>query len=218
MPYYVQRVPKNTRKPYAVRNSDDRKAPQVSFETRREAEDHITLLRLGIAAAPDSELFGRAVLKVIDRKQSGRTRETYRHVLAHLACLMSRSVSDVARDYDGVADLVAHHHRGKSMLRLIRETCCRAPGYVLGADIAVGRPKRRPPNYYDAGPAELEKLAQGMGAYSAGIWLMALAELRISEMLAVTGADVDLDAGTVTVSKQRNRTGCGTSPLKGKDD
>jgi integrase len=210
-------LPRNKTLRYGVRWIDDTctLTQQRGFASEQERREFMARLTLGLA---DADLtpgtFGEAVHRVIARKRSPRTRETYRYTLPHLKPIMGWTVAEVASDRDAVADLVAHNAQGKRMLLLIRETCEHSPGYSLGGKFTVGRPSKRATNYYDATPDQIAQLAGKMGPKAIIVWCMALAGLRAGEALALRPDDFSKN-GTLRVERQRDRTGGGTSPLKG---
>jgi integrase len=210
MKAWIVNRPQNVNKPHCVRYEDGKR--QKSFARKDEAEVFMAQQLLGIAGI-EPDTFGDAVRRVIGRKRRERTREAYSYTLKHLAPLMDMPVSQVAKDRDLVADLVAHNSRGKVMLRLIREVCMREPGYDLGGTITTGEPDRRPQSF-DASEAQVAELARRMGRYAFLIIVLAYCGLRAAEAIGLTAADFGAD-GWLTVERQRARTGKQRSaPLK----
>lgn len=185
-------------------------------EARRGRDSLLAGLREGRIAAPTATMFAAVFSEYQEaRTLSERTRRHEQHLLdRHLATLKARRVqdvtaSDVARVMRGMRDTyspwtcVAVYRllTGTFALAVRRGLLTRSPTDGLAPS---ERPKQR--NARRVAVLDAEAMGSLVAAGSSERWRGALglagyAGLRLGELRALTWADLDLEAGTVTVRR-----------------
>jgi integrase len=196
-------------------------------DARRERDSLLAALREARIAGPDTATFADVFREYQDaRSLSARTRAHEQHLLdRHLAVLKSRRVQDVtaselARLLRGMRDAysawtcVAVYRilRGSFALALRRGILARSPIDGLAPS---ERPKQRNAKrvvVLDAGTMERLIVAGTSERWRAALALAGYAGLRLGEIRALTWADVDLDAGTLTVRRSLLPDGTSKAP------
>jgi integrase len=202
-------------------------AAETLTEARRERDSLLAGLREARVAAPDSATFIDVFHEYQGaRSLSARTRVHEQHLVdRHVAALKTRraqdvTASEVARLLRGMRDTyspwtcVAVYRilRGSFALALRRGILTRSPIDGLAPS---ERPKQRnakPVTVLDAETMERLIAAGTSERWRAALALAGYAGLRLGEIRALTWADLDFDAGTLTVRRSMLPDGTPKAP------
>ena len=185
-------------------------------EARRERDAILFGLRDGRERAPHAATFATLFADWQDsRNLSDRTRKHERHLLGrHLSGLEDRRAQDVTaaelagimrtlRDRYSPWTQVAVHRlvRGTFALAVRRGVLTRSPADGLAPSEIPRQRNARPIQVLDGETVARLVLAGSSERWRAALGLAGFAGLRLGEIRALTWADVDLDAGTLNVSR-----------------
>jgi integrase len=185
-------------------------------DARRERDSLLAGLREARIAAPDLATFPTVFAEYQDaRSLSDRTKRHEHHLVRrHLADLSARRVqdvtaTDVARLLRGMRDgyspwtCVAVYRilRGTFALAVRRSILARSPMDGLAPSEIPKQRNQKKIAVLDAEAMESLVVAGTSERWRAALALGGYAGLRLGEIRALTWADVDLDAGTITVRR-----------------
>jgi len=218
-----------TARPWTVRYQFEGRQREKSFATKREAADFISKFQHDrrehtfIDPRAGAETFGKAAERMINAQTNLNTREAYAGTLKHLDAILNRPLRAVANDRDGIRALCVNHPQGKRMLSVIRNTVTEAvnAGRLTGHRLA-GLKASRTPGKRDlilATPAQIDQLADAMGADGLAVRIMRGTGVRVSECLALRREDFITNInGGVQVKVQRQIQHGKPVPLKHRHD
>ena len=202
-------------------------AAHTLTEARRERESLLAGLREGRIAAPAETTFDDLFRDWQDaRNLSGRTRAHERHLVArHLPALRSRRAQDVtaaelarvlraARDRYSPWTCVALHRllRGSFAHGVRRGILTRSPADGLAPTELPKQRNARPVQALDADTLAGLVAAASSERWRAALGLAAFAGLRLGELRALTWGHVNLEAGTIAVSRSMLPDGTAKTP------
>lgn len=196
-------------------------------DARREREGLLAGLREGRIAAPAAATFAEVFAEYQDaRTLSERTRKHERHLVdRHLAALKNRRVQDVTASEIArlLRDLCGHYSawtcvavyrilRGSFALALRRRIVTRSPIDGLAPSETPKQRNAKPIAVLDVETMQ-RLVAAGTGErWRAALGLAGYAGLRLGELRGLRWCDLDLEAGTLSVSRSLLPDGTPKSP------
>jgi integrase len=202
-------------------------AAETLTEARRQRESLIAGLREGRIAAPDAVTFAAMFFEFQDaRTLSERTREHERHLLErHLAALKARrlqeiSASELAKLLRGLRGrysawtcvAVFRILKGTFALAVRRGIVTRSPVDGLAPSELPKQRNATPIAVLDAETMQRLVEAGTTERWRAALGLAGYAGLRLGEVRALRWCDVDLEAGTLSVSRSLLPDGTAKAP------
>jgi integrase len=223
---------KNAKKPHTVRYWVDGKQRERSFATAGEAKDwkikveHDARAQIFVDPKLGNVKFGEYASKWIESYPcADQTRKGMRLALnKHLRPLLNRTLADVAKDHEGISELLqvvipktapTVVKRCRTIILAVMDLAVvqgKIPGHKLGS-IAIDYPGHVVKPFTLATQAQLQIMADGIGIM---IWLMHGLGLRIEEAIAVNINGFRENGTVYRVSEQATRDGKETAPLKAR--